>query len=149
MLALVIILFWLIALIGVGVLLGYVLPVFKNTRAYIWALSLYLIIYLIVVILEIQIGLMIPFVFFVALFINMSRFMSHKKEKGIPIRFLAVLTVFGGSLLMIVYMWFFGRNYSYPAEEKFRIMAKEGYSNLSVQNSILNCLQHIIMLRSI
>ena len=72
-----------------------------------------------------------------ALLINLSRFLSQKVEKDIPIRFMAVLAVFGGSLLMIVYMWFFGRNYSYPAEEKFRVMAEEGYNNLSVQNPIL------------
>ena len=134
---LVIILFWLIALIGVGVVLGYVLPVQKSTRAYIWAVAIYLIIYLIVVILEVPIGLMLPFIVAVALFINLSRFMSQKIEKEIPIRFLAILTVFGGALLLIFYMGLFGSNYSYPTEEKYRKMADEGYRNLASQNPII------------
>jgi len=134
---LVIIVFWLIVFIGAGVVLGFVVPVFKNTRVYLWAVAIYLIIYLILVILEIQIGLMIPFIVAVALFINLSRFLSQNVEKKNPIRVLALLTVLGSSVLMILYMGFFGRSYSYPAEEKYRVMAEEGYSNLSVQNPIL------------
>jgi len=134
---LMIILFWLVVLIGVGVVLGYVLPVFKNTQIYIWAIAIYLIIYLIVVILEIPIGLMLPFIVAVALLINLSRFLSQNIKKDIPIRFLAVPTVFGGALFLIIYMGLFGSNYSYPTEEKYRNMAGEGYSNLASQNPII------------
>ena len=134
---LIIILFWLIVFIGVGVVLAYILPVLKNARAYILAVAVYLIIYITVVILEIQIGLMIPFIVSVTLFINLSRYISQNIKKSIPIRLLAILTVFGGALLMIVYMGFFGRNYNYPDEEQFRVMAQEGYNNLSGQNPIL------------
>ena len=63
---LVIILSWLVALMGMGVLLGYVLPVLKNTRAYICAAAIYLTLYLIAAIFENPIGLMLPFIVAVA-----------------------------------------------------------------------------------
>ena len=134
---LVVILCWLVALMGVGIVLGYILPVLKSIRAYTWAIAIYLILYLIIVILEIQTGLMIPFIVAVALFINLSRFMSQNIKKDIPIRFLAIPTVFGGALLLIFYMGLFGSNYTYPTEEKYRKMADEGYRNLASQNPII------------
>lgn len=121
-------------LIGVGVLLGYLFPVLQAKHAYKWIIGVYLILYMAVVVFEIQIGLMIPFILAVAVFINFSRYLSGQIKMDMPIRSIAVLLVFGGTFLAMTYMLLFGRNYNYPSEDKYKNMAEEGYANLTVQH---------------
>ncbi len=49
---------------------------------------------------------------------------------------LAPFTVFGGSLLMIIYMGLFGHNVRYPEGENYKKMSIEGYRNLGSRNPI-------------
>ena len=129
--------FWSLVLILIGTLIGYLVPVFKSPKTYIGIILAYAALYVLVVVLEVPIGLMIPFTLSVALLVNISRFLKGHVKPNVPIRFITMAGIIGGTIVVIFCMGLFGGSYNYPEGDNYAKMAEEGYSNLAVRNPIL------------
>ena len=129
-------LFFLCIIIFCGVILGYKLPILRSKRACIWVIVLFLILYGSVALFEIQLGLMLPFMATIAVFINLSRSLSERFAALERVRAIFISLAFIIPIVILFYMGLNGGKYAYPEDEREREMVKEAYSNLSSRHPL-------------
>ena len=130
------ILVFLLIVTACSVVLGYIIPISRAKRAYVWIPLICFFLYGLLVILEIPIGLLIPFICAIAVFINISRYVSERFAAPERVRAIAIGLAFIIPFSILFNMGLYGGKYAYPEDERERGMVKEAYSNLSSRHPL-------------
>ena len=118
------ILVFLLIVTACSVVLGYMLPISRAKRAYVWIPLICFFLYGLLVILEIPIGLLIPFIFAIAVFINISRYVSERFTVPERVRAIAIGLAFIIPFSILLNMGLYGGKYAYPEDERELQMVK-------------------------